>query len=79
MEGLLLPEQDKKLSDFETGTTQIKCYSQQYPAGFTVYSTHGVIIGDGFFPEVYNLHEERFVNNAQHKELIALPGHTLCQ
>lgn len=23
MEGLLLPEQDKKLSDFETGTTQI--------------------------------------------------------
>lgn len=31
------------------------CYSQQYAAGFCVSSTHGIIIGDGFFPEVYNL------------------------
>lgn len=64
---------------FLNGHSSNKRYSQQYPAGLAVYSAHGVVVGDGFFPEVYNLHKERFVSEAKVKELVSSPGRTLCQ
>lgn len=35
-----------------------KRYSQQNPAGLAVDPAHGVVVGDGFFPEVYDLQRE---------------------
>lgn len=73
------PVHTKEPPGFEQ--VQLKHYSQQYPAGFAVYSTHGVIVGDGFFPEVNNLHREiRYrISNAEDTELTPVPTHALCE
>lgn len=73
MEGLRLPEQEPVPFSNRPNS---KCYSQQDPAGFAVYSTHGVIVGDGFLPEVYNLHRERDLLPTQSTRSSPLCRHT---
>lgn len=40
-------------------------HSQQDPAGLTVDPSHGIVVGDGFLPEIHDLHREKFLKTGK--------------
>lgn len=49
-------------------------HSQQDPAGLTVDPPHGIVVGDGFFPEIHDLHGEKFLKKGKKNQEVSLPA-----